>query len=103
MCTPATEPARTLTTTRHQSLVAWQGPVPAVEDCTFRMLEPREIQAAMAFRAAYRVRGTRREQVRPAARIRSYTVPAFPPSPAFRSSTPRSTHPEPASASDRCW
>lgn len=64
MCTPATEPARTLTTTGHQSLVGWPGDAPAVEDCTFRMLEPREIQAAMAFRREYRVLGTRREQVR---------------------------------------
>jgi DNA (cytosine-5)-methyltransferase 1 len=64
MCTPATEPARTLTTHRHQSLVGWPGQLPAVDDCTFRMLEPREIQAAMAFRRDYRVLGTRREQVR---------------------------------------
>jgi DNA (cytosine-5)-methyltransferase 1 len=68
MCIPATEPARTLTTTGHQSLVGWPQPapvpVPVVEDYTFRMLEPREIQAAMAFRRDYRVRGTRREQVR---------------------------------------
>jgi len=64
MCTPATEPARTITTTGHQSLVGWPGPLPDVDDCTFRMLEPREIQAAMAFRHTYRVLGTRREQVR---------------------------------------
>ena len=64
MCTPASEPARTFTTAGHQSLVGWQREVPEVEDCTFRMLEPAEIQAAMAFRRDYRVRGTRREQVR---------------------------------------
>jgi DNA (cytosine-5)-methyltransferase 1 len=64
MCTPATELARTLTTTGHQSLVGWPDDMPDVDDCTFRMLEPREIQAAMAFRADYRVLGTRREQVR---------------------------------------
>ncbi len=64
MCTPATEPARTLTTHGHQSLVGWPAELPAVEDCTFRMLEPREIQAAMAFRRDYQVLGTRREQVR---------------------------------------
>jgi DNA (cytosine-5)-methyltransferase 1 len=51
MCTPTGEPARTVTTTGHQSLVGWPHEVPVVEDCTFRMLEPREIQAAMAFRA----------------------------------------------------
>lgn len=38
--------------------------MPDVADCTFRMLEPSEIQAAMAFPPAYRVLGTRREQVR---------------------------------------
>lgn len=64
MCTPATEPVRTITTKGHQSIVGWEHEVPAVEDCTFRMLEPREIQAAMAFRSDYRVLGNRREQVR---------------------------------------
>lgn len=64
MCTPVSEPARTLTTAGHQSLVGWPSPAPMVEDCTFRMLEPAEIQAAMAFRSDYRVNGTRREQVR---------------------------------------
>ena len=64
MCTPATEPARTLTTHGHQSLVGWPDQLPAVEDCTFRMLEPREIQTAMAFRRDYQVLGTRRDQVR---------------------------------------
>ncbi|HET8840565.1 MAG TPA: DNA cytosine methyltransferase [Ktedonobacteraceae bacterium] len=34
------------------------------EDCGFRMLEPREIQAAMAFPSDYLVTGTRREQVK---------------------------------------
>jgi DNA (cytosine-5)-methyltransferase 1 len=63
MCTPVDEPARTITTTGHQSLVGWTDP-PAVEDCTFRMLEPAEIGRAMAFRDDYRVLGNRREQVR---------------------------------------
>jgi DNA (cytosine-5)-methyltransferase 1 len=60
---PATEPARTITTAGHQSLVGWTDP-PAVDDCTFRMLEPAEIQAAMAFRNDYHVLGNRRERVR---------------------------------------
>lgn len=64
MCTPATEPARTITTKGHQSIVGWPDQLPEVEDCTFRMLEPREIQAAMAFERTYRVLGNRREQVR---------------------------------------
>ena len=64
MCTPATEPARTLTTTGHQSLVGWPTEIPAVEDCTFRMLEVLEIQAAMAFGDDYEVLGNRRARVR---------------------------------------
>ncbi|MEB3368060.1 DNA cytosine methyltransferase [Saccharopolyspora mangrovi] len=35
-----------------------------VEDCQFRMLQPAEIQRAMAFRDTYAVLGTRRERVR---------------------------------------
>ena len=64
MCTPVTEPARTLTTAGHQSLVGWPHQAPPIEDCTFRMLEPREIGRAMAFREDYQVLGNRREQVR---------------------------------------
>lgn len=61
MCTKASEPARTITTHGHQSLVSIEQ---VVDDATFRMLEPHEIQAAMAFRSTYRVLGNRREQVR---------------------------------------
>jgi DNA (cytosine-5)-methyltransferase 1 len=75
---PVTQPLATVTASgnhhmlvRHrtpgtgrQSLVGRSTAAPAVEDCTFRMLEPREIQAAMAFTRGYRVLGTRREQVR---------------------------------------
>ena len=78
MCTPVTEPARTMTTAGHQSLLMpYYGngepqpvdrPVPtvptrdrfalidterAVDDCGFRMLEPYEVAAAMAFPAGY--------------------------------------------------
>jgi DNA (cytosine-5)-methyltransferase 1 len=60
-CTSATEPMRTLTTGGHQSVVSIE---PLVEDATFRMLEPHEIQAAMAFTTDYRVLGNRREKVR---------------------------------------
>ena len=35
-----------------------------VEDCGFRMLQPAEVQAAMAFRPGYQVLGSKREQVR---------------------------------------
>ncbi|HEY3477687.1 MAG TPA: DNA cytosine methyltransferase, partial [Streptomyces sp.] len=58
MCTPATEPARTLTTAGHQSLVGWPDEAPAVEDCTFRMLSVPEVQAAMAFTPDYVITGT---------------------------------------------
>ena len=64
MCTPATEPARTITTTGHQSIVGWPHATPQVEDCSFRMLEPAEIQRAMAFEQTYDVLGNRRERVR---------------------------------------
>ena len=65
MCTPATEPARTITTAGHQSIVGWPDVViPAVEDCSFRMLEPSEIGAAMAFTHDYEVLGSRRDQVK---------------------------------------
>lgn len=63
MCTPATEPARTITTAGHQSLVGWSSVPPRPEDCSFRMLGVPEIQAAMAFTPGYVVTGSKREQV----------------------------------------
>lgn len=62
MSTPASEPVRTVTTAGHQSLIT--GGTPAIEDCTFRMLTPHEIQQAMAFPADYQLLGTKRDQVR---------------------------------------
>jgi DNA (cytosine-5)-methyltransferase 1 len=44
--------------------LAQPGETPAVEDCGFRMLQPHEIKAAMAFPASYRVLGNQREQVK---------------------------------------
>jgi DNA (cytosine-5)-methyltransferase 1 len=64
MCTPVSEPARTITAAGHQALVEYDTLPPAVEDCLFRMLVPSEIGRAMAFRADYRVGGTNRERVR---------------------------------------
>jgi len=58
---PVTEPTGTQTTIQSEGLL---GPAVAVEDCTFRMLEPHEIQAAMAFGAEYVVLGNKRERVR---------------------------------------
>lgn len=62
MSTPVGEPLRTLTTMGHQSLTT--GSVPDLEDCLFRMLEPHEVAAGMAFPDDYLWEGTRRERVR---------------------------------------
>ncbi len=78
MCTPVTEPVRTVTTAGHQSLlipydstgrarpiteptptmttrdrIGLLDPDTVVDDCGFRMLEPREVAAAMAFPEGY--------------------------------------------------
>lgn len=67
MVTPAHEELRTLTTTGHQSVIT-PGDIEAaqaqVDDCLFRMLEPSEVAAGMAFPHTYRWDGTRRERVR---------------------------------------
>lgn len=55
------EPAGTVTTVDRHALV---GAEVQVDDCTFRMLEPHEIQAAMAFGPSYVVLGTKRDRVR---------------------------------------
>lgn len=62
MVTPASEELRTVTTAGHQSLL--QAAIPDVEDCLFRMFEPHEIQAGMAFDRGYDVLGNKREKVR---------------------------------------
>jgi DNA (cytosine-5)-methyltransferase 1 len=62
MCTPASETLRTLTTAGHQSLLEPHSI--AVEDCLFRMLEPHEVAAGMAFTNGYVVLGNKREKVR---------------------------------------
>ncbi|WP_027500424.1 DNA cytosine methyltransferase [Rhodococcus sp. UNC363MFTsu5.1] len=64
MSTPIGEELRTLTTTGGQSLTTWEQP--KVEDCLFRMLEPHEIAAGMAFTPGYKILGNKREQVRQA-------------------------------------
>lgn len=58
---PLAEPAGTVTTVDRNALVSTEL---SVEDCTFRMLEPHEIQAAMAFDPDYVVLGNKRERVR---------------------------------------
>jgi DNA (cytosine-5)-methyltransferase 1 len=62
MSTPVGETLRTLTTAGHQSLLEYS--TPAVDDCLFRMLEPHEIGAGMAFTPGYVVLGNKREKVR---------------------------------------
>lgn len=62
LSTPVTEPLRTLTTSGHQSLLDQL--TLTVEDCLFRMLEPHEIGAGMAFFADYKVIGTKRQRVK---------------------------------------
>ena len=67
MTTPASEYLRTLTTAGHQSVIT-PGDIAAaeaqVDDCLFRMLEPHEVAAGMAFPADYIWGGTRRERVK---------------------------------------
>ncbi|UUG70036.1 DNA methyltransferase [Arthrobacter phage Zucker] len=46
----------------HHGLAEWK--VPSVEDCEFRMLEPHEIKAGMAFPKEYIMLGNKREQVK---------------------------------------
>lgn len=62
MCKPVSEPAGTFTTAGHQSLIS---PAAYVDDCGFRMLEPYEVAAAMAFPTNYIPRtATKKDQVR---------------------------------------
>jgi DNA (cytosine-5)-methyltransferase 1 len=57
--------APTVTTLeRHALVTSEQSSSIAVEDCGFRMLVPKEIQAAMAFPGSYILTGSRREQVK---------------------------------------
>lgn len=67
MSTPIHEAMRTLTTTAQQSILT-PGDLAAaearVDDCMFRMLEPHEVAAGMAFPGDYLWEGTRRERVK---------------------------------------
>ncbi|MFE5565386.1 DNA cytosine methyltransferase [Amycolatopsis japonica] len=66
MCTPVSEPARTLTTSGHQSLVGWEPTRADVDACTFRMLSAKEVGRGMGFRPDYRVKDgiSKRDEVR---------------------------------------
>lgn len=54
---------RTITARARHALVAG-GECPSIEDCCFRMLQPHEIGAAMAFGRTYQVLGSKRDRVR---------------------------------------
>ena len=67
MSTPAHEPLRTLTTQGNQSLLTPGDLATAeamVDDCRFRMLEPHEVAAGMAFPADYQWQGSKRNRVK---------------------------------------
>ncbi|MFB8031294.1 DNA cytosine methyltransferase [Streptomyces sp. NPDC055990] len=64
MSYPATEAMRTVVASGVQSLLDAERPTVDINDVRFRMLEPREIVAAMDFPGEYVVLGNRREQVR---------------------------------------
>jgi DNA (cytosine-5)-methyltransferase 1 len=57
------EPLPTQTTVEGDAVLTGTG-LPAVEDCLFRMLEPHEIHAGMAFVPDYVVLGNKREKVK---------------------------------------
>lgn len=58
---PVTEPSATLTTKDRAALVDIEL---SLDDCRFRMLEPHEVKAAMAFPESYRAEGTKTELVK---------------------------------------
>jgi DNA (cytosine-5)-methyltransferase 1 len=58
---PVTEPSGTLTTKDRAALVDVDVDL---DDCRFRMLEPHEVKAAMAFPTTYEARGTKTELVK---------------------------------------
>lgn len=57
------EPMRTIPSRVTHYLIQ-PNELPAVDDCGFRMLEPHEIQSAMAFEREYRILGNKREKIR---------------------------------------
>lgn len=62
---PITDPFGTFSAGgQHHGITEWT--VPDVEECEFRMLEPREITAGMAFPQDYVMTGNKREQVKQA-------------------------------------
>ncbi len=60
MARPVSDALPTQTSVAGDGVV--EGAMPAIEDCSFRMLMVSEVKAAMAFRADYTILGTQREQ-----------------------------------------
>jgi len=60
-CSPVRQPLPTVRTHDSAALI---NPGIDVEDCSFRMLEPHEVKAAMAFAPDYHLVGNKRDQVR---------------------------------------
>lgn len=60
----ARDPLATVTANGNHHMLVRPTMPPTVEDCRFRMLAVKEIQAAMAFTPSYVITGTKREQVR---------------------------------------
>lgn len=58
------EPIQTVVGAGNHHFLVQPDETPAVEDCGFRMLQPHEIQAAMAFPTDYIVLGNQREKVK---------------------------------------
>lgn len=58
------EAGRTVSTKDRAALVTHEVSEPKLEDCTYRMLKPHEIQAAMAFESDYVVLGNSRDKVK---------------------------------------
>jgi DNA (cytosine-5)-methyltransferase 1 len=58
------EPVGTVTTLDRHALVSPETETIRVEDCGFRMLQPHEIQNAMAFPGSYKVLGNSRDKVK---------------------------------------
>jgi DNA (cytosine-5)-methyltransferase 1 len=58
------DPLATVTANGNHHMLVEPTIPPTVDDCRFRMLAVKEIQAAMAFTPSYVITGTKREQVR---------------------------------------
>ncbi|MBN4061713.1 DNA cytosine methyltransferase [Bacteroidales bacterium AH-315-I05] len=58
------EAINTMTTKERASLLQYTGQAPEIDNCTYRMLKPHEIQKAMAFPDSYVILGNSKEKVK---------------------------------------